>query len=86
MIDVYCVCGFVCNLPCDVVCGVLCDDVWIVLCCVCLCGCFVDMSLCDVLMMYSVLSYGLWLRCCAFVRVGLHAFVRVVCALICDVV
>ena len=44
------------------------------------------LCLCDVLMIHCVLSYGLWLCCCAFVRVGLNVFVRFVCDLWCDVV
>ena len=34
--------------------------------------------LCDVFMIYCALSYVLCLRCCAFVRVGLNVFVRIV--------
>ena len=44
------------------------------------------MCLCDVFMVYCVLSSGLCWCCCVFVRAGLNVLVRFVCDLLCDVV
>ena len=74
---------------------VTCLRVLRVVCCVMLYGfsvllffvCVGDLltCLCDVFMTYCVLSYGLWLCCCACVRVRVNVFVRFVCGLSFDV-
>ena len=52
----------------------------------CVCVGVLLICLCGVFMNYSALSYGLCLRCCVFVRVGLNVLVRFVCDLVSDVV
>ena len=71
------VCAFVLRV---VYCVMVCGNGFVVFLCACV------VSVCDVFMVYCVLSSGLCWCCCVFVRAGLNVFARVVCDLLCDVV
>ena len=63
----------------------LCDVVWSVVVAFACVGVLL-ICLCEVLMLYYALTYGMCLCCCVCVRVGFTVFVRFVNNLLCDVV